>query len=92
VDAPTLRCSRRLGLLDSGEETPAAIRATLEHLIPKSKGPVFSDLIATIAEEFCWEDSPRCNACPLSGSCQAYQEGAFTNGTAKRGAGKPKPR
>ena len=37
LDAPTLRCGRRLGLLD-GNHDEADARASLEHLVPKAKG------------------------------------------------------
>jgi endonuclease-3 len=73
VDAPTLRCARRLGLLE-GEPDDAEARASLEHLVPKAKGPLFSDCISTIAGEYCWEDNPHCSACPLVSECAYAQE------------------
>ena len=73
VDPPTLRCSRRLGLLES-ENDEADARASLEHLIPKAKGTLFTDGISTIAGEYCWEDQPQCSSCPLSGDCAHAQE------------------
>src|SRR5438270_5151895 len=38
VDAPTLRTAGRLGLTD-GAADPEAVRASLEHQVPKAKGP-----------------------------------------------------
>lgn len=73
VDAPTLRCTRRLGLIED-EQDEADARAALEHLVPKAKGPQFTDLLSTVAGEYCWEDRPRCSACPLSGECAYAQE------------------
>jgi endonuclease-3 len=73
VDPPTLRCARRLGLLE-GEQDDADARASLEHLIPKAKGPQFTDGISAIAGEYCWEEQPQCSACPLSSECAYAQE------------------
>ena len=50
LDAPTLRCGRRLGLLD-GSQDEADARASLEHLVPKAKGAQFTDLISCLAEQ-----------------------------------------
>jgi endonuclease-3 len=93
VDAPTLRCSRRLGLVETGPEHPEAARSALEHLIPKAKGPLFTDVISRVAEEYCFEEEPRCAACPLAGECPSAQDrGALSNGTPARVAHRPKPR
>jgi len=74
IDAPTLRCTRRLGLVDCPAEDQEAARASLEHLVPKSKGPQFSDALSIIAEKYCWEGDPNCQGCPLSGECPTAQE------------------
>jgi len=74
VDAPTLRCARRLGLLDAEHEDLEAARASLEHLVPKAKGPLFTDGVSHLAEEFCWEGAPNCPACPLAVDCATAQE------------------
>lgn len=74
VDAPTLRCVRRLGLVDGDSEDYEAARASLEHLIAKSKGPQFTDLISHLAGEYCGEVDPNCSACPLAGECPSAQE------------------
>lgn len=73
VDAPTLRCARRLGLID-GEQDEADARATLEHIVPKAKGVLFTEGISFIASEYCWEDQPRCSSCPLVNECIYAQE------------------
>jgi endonuclease III len=90
VDAPTLRCARRLGLIEN-EQDEADARASLEHLIPKAKGPLFTDGISTIAGEYCEEEQPRCSACPLSSECAHAQEQGVEVLTAARGH-RPKPR
>jgi endonuclease III len=73
VDPPTLRCARRLGLIEN-ERDEADARASLEHLIPKAKGALFTDGVSTIAGEYCWEEHPQCSSCPLSGDCAYAQE------------------
>jgi endonuclease-3 len=91
LDAPVLRVLRRLGLLDNDQDDPEAIRASLEHLIPKSKAPLFADLVSALADELCHEDEPSCAACPLAADCPTAQEvcGAAVVGGR---AGRPKPR
>lgn len=74
IDSPTLRCAKRIGLLETATEDIEAARASLEHLVPKAKGPQFTDAISNVAEQFCWEDEPACAGCPLSGECSYAQE------------------
>jgi endonuclease III len=74
LDAPTLRVLRRLGMTEGEHEDLEALRASLEHHIPKAKGALFNDLISDLAEELCGEDEPNCPACPLAGSCATGQE------------------
>jgi endonuclease-3 len=74
LDAPTLRCARRLGLVDPDQEDPEAARASLEHLVPKAKGALFTDLISELAEQLCREGEPDCPACPLNAECPTAQE------------------
>jgi endonuclease-3 len=77
LDAPTLRCVRRLGLLDGAQESLEAARASLEHAVSKNDGPQFTDALSCIAEEYCWEETPQCSSCPLSGECHTAQEGGI---------------
>jgi endonuclease-3 len=74
LDEPTLRCVRRLGLIDAHQEDLEGIRSSLEHLVPKAKGPAFSDAVSRLADEFCLEDEPLCGSCPLAGDCALAQE------------------
>ena len=90
LDAPTLRCVTRLGLIE-GEPGEAEARASLEHLIPKAKGPQFTDMVSTVAGEYCWDDQPQCSSCPLSGECAHAQENGVEAVSASR-AHRPKPR
>lgn len=89
IDAPTLRCARRLGLAEGEIDDPEAARATLEHVVPKAKGLLFTEAISNVAEEFCWEAEPNCAACPLHADCPTGQEAA---GEALVGRGRAKPR
>jgi endonuclease III len=73
VDEPTLRCSQRLGLVDVSADAPDGARATLEHLIPKARGPLFTDVISTVARDYCVELNPDCPHCPLSSECPTGQ-------------------
>jgi endonuclease-3 len=90
LDAPTLRCAGRLGLIE-GEPGEAEARASLEHLIPKAKGPLFTDGLSAVAGEYCWEEQPQCPACPLSGEC-AYAQENGVEALAPSRAHRPKPR
>jgi endonuclease-3 len=74
IDSPTIRTARRLGLIDLTNEDPEAARTALEHLVPKAKGPQFTDAISSVAESQCWEADPNCAGCPLSGDCPTAQE------------------
>ena len=55
-------------MLEEGTDLEA-LRASLEHQIPKLKGSDFVDVISTLAEDHCWESDPACPACPLHKSC-----------------------
>ncbi len=89
LDAPTLRCARRVGLADGDGE--AEVRASLEHLVPKAKGPAFTDQVSYVAGEYCWEDEPNCPACPLAGECATAHENGV-EGVAAGRSHRPKPR
>jgi endonuclease-3 len=74
LDAPTVRVLRRLGLIEGDQEDVEAIRASLEHQIPKARGPHFVDFVSALAEEACWEGEPNCPACPLRNHCPTAHE------------------
>lgn len=90
LDAPTMRVLRRLGLIENDQEDGEALRASLEHLIPKVRGPFFNDVISALADELCLDEEPACAGCPLHNDCAYGQEHGRTVG-AGRGA-RPKPR
>jgi len=69
LDPPALRALRRLGLIDGEDGDTETLRGSLEHMIPKVRGPLFSELVSALAEEFCWEDDPNCGSCLLRSEC-----------------------
>jgi endonuclease III len=74
LDAPTLRVLRRVGLVEEEGQDLEALRASLEHQIPKARGPQFADVVSEVAQEYCWKDGPRCPSCPLVDYCLTAQE------------------
>lgn len=93
LDPPSLRVLRRLGLIDQDQEDLEALRASLEHLIPKTRGSLFNELVSLVADEFCWEDDPSCASCPLRSECvtgQEYRRAAATAASAERTTRKPR--
>src|SRR5262249_50306473 len=78
LDAPALRLLRRLGFIEEETGDPEALRAGLEHLIPKARGYLFCELVSALANDFCFEADPNCSACPLAQECPTAQEATAT--------------
>lgn len=57
VDQVTLQLARQVGLIDAQVDTEEAARSSLEHLVPKSKGPHFTDAISVLAHRDEGEDA-----------------------------------
>jgi endonuclease III len=74
LDSPSIRVLRRLGVLDGESESLESLRGTIEHFVPKVKGPAFVELLSRHADEICLEDNPRCGKCPLLDDCPTGQE------------------
>jgi len=74
LDSATIRCLRRLGILDDDQEDLEALRASVEHLIPKAKGTLFIDLVSSLADDLCTEEDPDCPSCPLCSDCPYGRE------------------
>jgi len=91
LDEPTLRVLRRLGLLENDQEDPDTLRTGLEHLIPKARSPLFSELISALADEVCWETDPNCSSCPLQSECRTGLEARRATVVTGRGS-RHKPR
>lgn len=70
LDDATLRILTRLGVVEEPDpESLEAIRGSIEHVIPKTRGPEFTDLMSLLAKETCVEKDPHCSACPLKSEC-----------------------
>jgi endonuclease III len=74
LDGPAIRVLRRLGVLDGESESLESLRGTIEHFVPKVKGPAFVELLSRHADELCTEESPKCGRCPLLDDCPTGQE------------------
>jgi endonuclease-3 len=68
VDDGMARLLHRLEVLDA-KDTLASAQASLEHLIPKAKGPITFEMLSALAHEFCLEEAPKCKTCPLKDQC-----------------------
>jgi len=90
LDEPTLRVLRRLGLIDDDTADLEALRASLEHQVPKAKSALFSDLVSALASECCWEEEPDCVSCPLASDCPTGRDATAV--VAAERANRPKPR
>jgi endonuclease-3 len=90
LDPPTLRCVRRLGLVESGSDELETVRSSLEHLVPKARGAQFTDAISHVAVEYCAEDEPQCPCCPLAGECVMAQESGVEVAAARPHRAKPR--
>lgn len=70
LDEATLRVLARLGVVEEVDpESLEAVRASIEHVIPKTRGAEFTDLMSIHAKEICVEKDPHCSACPLKNEC-----------------------
>ena len=86
LDEPTLRVLARLGVVeDADPDSLEAARGSIEHVIPKTRGPEFTDLMSVHAKELCIEKDPHCPACPLKTECPVGIEN-----TSKKPEQKPK--
>ena len=74
LDGPSIRVLRRLGVLDGESESLESLRGTIEHFVPKAKGPAFVELLSEHADALCTEENPRCPKCPLLDDCPTGQE------------------
>lgn len=82
LDGPCLRVLRRLGLID-GEDSLETARGSIEHAIPKAKGPLFYEVLSAAAAAVCTEERPKCSSCPLLDECPTGQENSRRASEAK---------
>ena len=92
LDVPSLRVLRRLGLLDDDQEDLEALRARLEHLIPKSRGPLFSELISALAHDEDWKDDPSCPLRPAVHDGPLGEDNGSPASSSGERSSRPKPR
>ena len=86
LDEPTLRVLRRVGVVEGADpESLEAVRGSVGHVIAKTRGAEFTDLMSIHAKELCVEKDPRCSACPLKSDCPVGIEN-----TSKKPEPKPK--
>src|SRR5208283_9934 len=91
LDATGLRVLRRLGVLEDDQDDAETLRSSLEHLVPKAKGPLFNELVSYLANEVCWEEEPNCAHCPMCHDCPTGQENVHEPMTSERSS-RSKPR
>jgi len=48
-------------VLDGESESLESLRGTIEHFVPKAKGPAFVELLSEHADVLCTEENPRCS-------------------------------
>jgi endonuclease III len=68
VDAPMLRCLRRLGVVPDRTDEAAA-RAAVERAVPKNRVAEFVDLLEELAHDTCVAEEPECVRCALQKLC-----------------------
>jgi endonuclease-3 len=68
LDGSAQRVLKRMGLIED-ESDLEALRASIEHQVPKSKGTQFVDLISALADLYCHEIDPACPNCALRSVC-----------------------
>jgi endonuclease-3 len=73
LDSATQRVLKRIGILDD-DANLEALRASIEHQVPKTKGTQFVDLISELADAICREDEPLCSRCPMRNTCMVGLE------------------
>jgi endonuclease-3 len=86
LDDATLRVLRRLGVIEEVDpDSLESVRTGIEHVIPKTRGIEFTDLMSVHAKELCSEKEPNCPGCPLKNDCPTGIENA-----SKKAEPKPK--
>lgn len=73
LDDATIRVVHRLGLA-SEEADPEEMRASLERLVPKSRGPAFCSLLRELAFDVCLPEEPRVRRCVLAEICPTAKQ------------------
>jgi endonuclease-3 len=91
LDGPTVRVLQRLGVVEEVDpEDMESLRGGIEHVIPKARGPEFTELFSLLAKELCTEKDPHCPKCPLLAECQYGQTQTAKKPDKDRSDSKPK--
>jgi len=70
LDAPTVRVLQRLGVLDEVDpDDLESLRGGIEHVVPKARGPEFTELLSAHAKDACTDKDPACAKCVLLAEC-----------------------
>jgi endonuclease III len=80
LDEPALRALRRLGLVDEVSGDLEALRAGLEHLVPKARAIQFSEILSALAFDVCLDDDPVCKSCPMASECPSAHLATVASG------------
>ncbi|MBN9119409.1 MAG: hypothetical protein J0I06_09660 [Planctomycetes bacterium] len=91
LDGPTIRVLQRLGVVEEVDlDDLESVRGGIEHMIPKVRGPEFTELVSIHAKELCTEKDPLCPKCPLLSDCPTGQELTAKKSDKDKPDGKPK--
>lgn len=78
LDGNIMRVLARLYVVDAPINTPAGksqLWKLAEDALPPGQAGDFNQALMDLSAMVCLPRSPRCAVCPLSGSCQAHQQG-----------------
>ncbi len=73
VDGNVKRVASRLFTLS--QPTEKAVKAKLLPHLPKGRAGAFNEALMELGALVCTPRAPRCDACPVSGSCEAFRAG-----------------
>ena len=93
LDGPTFRVLRRLSVIEEADaDDMESVRGGIEHVIPKARGPEFTELMSIHAKELCIDKAPLCAQCPLKTDCPTGIENLSKKPTDKDKSAEGKPK
>lgn len=70
LDGSMRRCGSRIGLIEAEcAKDPEEARTALEQVVAQAKGMEFTDGLQSVAVDFCHEEGPKCDTCPVKKLC-----------------------
>ena len=72
ADTHCIRICGRLGFYPEGKKDPVLTERVMDELIPEGQRSAFCHRIVHFGREWCTARAPRCNACPMRGTCQLF--------------------